>query len=198
MAKSAAIFLLEQLKNVKDMGKDRIIMEFVASTASSVKAKPRYITIWDLNIILDFIRKSHPLHDQTMNELIPRTVALLMIFAMARPVEIFRMAVSEIIVEEDGIQWTIPTHRKTDRGIETSFLATIRLPDIAICPVCYLEELKRRAFAKNLPLFHWDNGDAINSVVPIYTVLAKLLATAGMPLKFTSTCGNNKAVCNGP
>jgi hypothetical protein len=98
MAKSAAIFLLEQLKNVKELGKDRMIMEFLASTASSVKAKHRYTTIWDLNILLDFIRKSPPLHDQTMNELIPRVVAL----QMARPAEVFRMAVSEIVVEEDG------------------------------------------------------------------------------------------------
>jgi hypothetical protein len=45
MEKSAAIFLLEQLKNVKDLGKDRMIMEFIASTASSIKAKPRYTTI---------------------------------------------------------------------------------------------------------------------------------------------------------
>jgi hypothetical protein len=45
MAKLAAIFLLEQLKNVRELGNDRMIMDFVASTASSVKAKPRYTTI---------------------------------------------------------------------------------------------------------------------------------------------------------
>jgi hypothetical protein len=45
MAKSAAIFLFGQLKNVKELGKDRMIMEFVASTASSIKAKLRYTTI---------------------------------------------------------------------------------------------------------------------------------------------------------
>jgi integrase len=178
MAKSAAIFLLEQLKNVEDLGKDRMIMEFIASTASSIKAKPRYTTIWDLNILLDFIRKSPPLHGQSMNELIPRVVALLMIFAMVRPVEIFRMAVSEIVIEEDGSQWTIPTHRKTDRGVE--------MPDKAICPVCYLEELRHRAYDESLPLFHWDNGVSTNSAVPIYNALAKLLATAGIPSKFTS------------
>jgi hypothetical protein len=175
MAKSAAIFLLEQLKNVRELGKDRI-MEFIASTASSVKAKPRYTTIWDLNILLDFVRKSPPLSDQTMNQLIPRVVALLIIFAMARPVEIFRMVVLEIVEEEDGSQWTIPTDRKTDRGVETSFLTIIRLPDKAICPVCYLEELRCRAYEKNLPLFHWDNGVPINSVARIYSALAKFLA----------------------
>jgi hypothetical protein len=131
-----------------------MIMEFIALTASSIKAKPRDTTIWDLNILLDFVRKSPPIHDQTMNELIPRVMALLMIFAMARPVEIFRMAVSEIVIEEEGSQWTIPTQRKTDRGVETSFLTIIRLPEKAICPVCYLEELRRRAYDENLPLFH--------------------------------------------
>jgi hypothetical protein len=129
-----------------------------------------------------------------MNELIPRVVALLMIFAMARPVEIFRMAISEVVIEEDGSQWTIPTHRKTDRGVETSFLTIIRLPDKAICPVCYLEELRRRAYDKNLTLFHWDNGVSINSVVPIYSALAKLLAAAGIPSKFTSYSIRHAAV----
>jgi hypothetical protein len=41
---------------------------------------------------------------------------------MARPVEAWRMDVWHIIKSDDGNQWTIPTHRKTDKGTRTSFL----------------------------------------------------------------------------
>jgi hypothetical protein len=66
MAKSAAIALLEQLKDVKELGKDRMVKEFLAITASAVKVKPKYTTIWDVTKLLDHIKMSPSLEEQTM------------------------------------------------------------------------------------------------------------------------------------
>jgi hypothetical protein len=49
-AKSAAIFLLEQLRNIQNLGQDRMVREFVAATASAVKTKSKYTTIWDISL----------------------------------------------------------------------------------------------------------------------------------------------------
>jgi hypothetical protein len=63
-ARSSAIYLVEQISGVPDLGKERLVKDFQAQTASSHKPRPRYTTIWDLNILLDFIRHSPflPLH----------------------------------------------------------------------------------------------------------------------------------------
>jgi integrase len=81
-------------------------------------------------------------------------------------------------------QWSIPTHRKTDKGKEVSFLTLIRLPDKTICPVEYFEELLKRHFQSHLPLFHWDNGRELTSVTSIYACVAKLLWEAGIPKEY--------------
>jgi hypothetical protein len=183
-AKSAAIYILEQIKNVKELGKDRLVKEFLAITNTSVKSKPRYTTIWDITILLNFIRQSPPATTQTMSQLIPRTCALLMIFAMARPVEIFRICLTGLKRTNGDQQWSIPSHRKTDKGNETSFLTIIRLPDKSICPVEYFQELLKRHEESNLPLFHWDNGKPLPAVTAIYACVSKLLIEARIPKEF--------------
>jgi hypothetical protein len=175
---------VEQISGVSDLGKERLVKDFQAHTASAHKPRARYSTIWDLNILLDYIRHSLPLHELSMSALIPRVFALLMIFAMARPVEIFRIDSLHIIRSNNDSQWTIPTHRKTDKGIETSLLTIIALPDKSICPVAYFEELLSRSQSKNLPLFHWDNGQLIKSLSSIRAKLKELFAGAGIPNEY--------------
>jgi hypothetical protein len=53
LAKSAAVFLLEMLRGIKDLGKDRFVRELVALTNTSYKSKPKYTNIWDLTILLN-------------------------------------------------------------------------------------------------------------------------------------------------
>jgi hypothetical protein len=183
-AKSAAIYLLEQVKNVKEIGKDRMVKEFLAMTATSLKSRPRYTAVWDLTILLNYIRRSPPPSSQTMTQLVPRVCALLMVFAMARPVEVFRISLSGLMRTNADQQWSIPTHRKTDKGKETSFLTLMRLPDKAICPVVYFEELLKRHLQSKLPLFHWDNGRPLTSVAAIYACVSKLLWEAGIPTEY--------------
>jgi hypothetical protein len=103
-----------------------------------------------------------------------------MIFAMARPIEVFRIHVAGIKKSNGDSQWTIPTHRKTDKGVQTSLLTIIALPDKRICPVAYFEELLRRAETEDLPVFHWDNGNEINSMSGISAALKVLLEEAGI------------------
>jgi hypothetical protein len=107
-----------------------------------------------------------------------------MIFAMARPSEIFRIVPDSIKRTDGDRQWTIPTHRKTDKGLEISFLTLMRLPEQAICPVRFLEELLRRSVENKLPLFHWDNGTPLRSASPFSACLTKLLLEAGIPPHF--------------
>jgi hypothetical protein len=179
-----AIYLIEQISGFSDLGKERLVKDFQAHIATTHKSRPRYTTIWDLSILLQHIRQSPPLNSLSMPALISRVFALLMIFAMARPVEIFRIDPRGIIRSNQDSQWTIPTHRKTDKGIETSLLTIIALPDKAICPVAYFQELLHRSNQGSLPLFHWDNGQLIKSVASISNELKKLLLEAGIPKEY--------------
>jgi hypothetical protein len=78
----------------------------------------------------------------------------------------------------------MPTHRKTDKGIETSLLTIIALPDKSICPVAFFQKLLRRSTENNPPLFHWDNGKIIKSVASISTLLKTLLLEAHIPKEY--------------
>jgi hypothetical protein len=197
LSKSAAMFLLEQLKAIKDLGKDRMVKDFVSFIPPSKKPSRKYKYIWDLTILLNHIRLSPPIRDQTMNELIPRVVALLMIFTLARPIEIFRMIPSSLTYSDNRTQVSILTHRKTDAGAATSALSLLRLPENSICPVRYLEELFARARAYSsrgsglsaapiITLWRWDNGRAINGVSSLCTVTRRLMTAAGIPKDYTA------------
>jgi hypothetical protein len=206
LSKSAAIFLLEQLKAIKDLGKDRMVKDFVSFSPPSKKPSRKYKFIWDLTTLLDHIRLSPPIVDQTMDELIPRVVALLMIFTLARPIEIFRMIPSSLSYSDNRTQVSILTHRKTDAGAATSALSLLRLPENSICPVRYLEELfsRARTYASRnihsprsagyaasavdsiITLWRWDNGRVISSVSSLCTVTRKLMTAAGIPKNYTA------------
>jgi hypothetical protein len=135
-AKSAAVFLLEQLLNISDLGHNRVVTSFTASTTSAPSSsKSRYRTIWDLDILLNHISLSPPLYLLSLDALMARTMALLMIYAMARPIEVLRAEHEEAVFSSDGQQLSIPTRRKTDKGKQGSNLTVFRLSDSRIFPV---------------------------------------------------------------
>jgi hypothetical protein len=66
-------------------------MSFTATTTTAPSSsKSRYRTIWDLDILLNFIRLFPPLYLLSLEALMARTMALLVIHAMARPIEVSR------------------------------------------------------------------------------------------------------------
>jgi hypothetical protein len=165
------------------------------------------MTIWDLPVLLDYICKSKPLCQLSMTELLQRVFALIMIFATARIIEVWRMDVWHIIKSDGDRQWTIPTHRKTDRGTRTSMLTLMRLPDAHICPVRYLEELISRlgppssssfssssSSSSTSTRFVWDNGTPVSSVASIYPLLNRLLREAKIPEKYTANSIRHAAI----
>jgi hypothetical protein len=192
-AKFAAIFLLEQLLCVRDLGHDRFVMDFSASTIISNPSKAKYKAIWDLSILLDFIRSSPPLSDLSNNQLVARVVALFMIFAMARPIEVFRANYSKQFFSKDGQQLSIPTKRKTDKGNNTSLLSLFRLSDKNLCPIRYWEEILRRArrtlgssFVFPSSIFFWDSNRPMTSSAHLCVVTKTLLKQASIPKEFTT------------
>jgi hypothetical protein len=192
-AKSAAIFLLEQLLRVRELGHDRFVMDFSTSTIITNPSKAKYKAIWDLNILLEFIRSSPPLSDLTNNQLVARVVALFMIFAMARPIEVFRADYSKQSFSQNGQQLSIPTKRKTDKGNNTSLLSLFRLPDKSLCPIRYWEELLRRAqrtlgssFAFPSSNFFWDSDRPMSSSAHLCVVTKSLLHQASIPKEFST------------
>ena len=193
-AKSAAVFLLERLTGVRDLGHDRMVMDFTASTASAKSTRPKYKSIWDLSILLDFIRQSPSLRTLSMSQLIARVVALLMIFAMARPIEVLRADPTQQVYSDSKSQLTIPTQRKTDKGKNRSFLTIFRLDDLSICPVAHWEELCRRAtlastssssssFSSSINplLFRTDSNTPISSSAQLCLITKALLRQASIP-----------------
>jgi hypothetical protein len=202
LAKSAAVFLLEMLRGVKDLGKDRLIKELVALTNTSYKAKPKYTNIWDLTILLDYIRTSPTIEALTNTQLAARVTALLMIFASARPIEVFRINPRGVLISHEGRQLSIPTHRKTDKGKITSILTIMALPDHRICPVRYFNEVVRRSKAfiripsrnasqtpgmfqlRENTLFRWDNNQLMKNSSNLCTVTKLLLTEANIPPEY--------------
>jgi hypothetical protein len=53
LGKTCAVFLLEQLKQQKELGRDRMVMDFIASVPRTQKAKKKFRAIWDSAILLD-------------------------------------------------------------------------------------------------------------------------------------------------
>jgi hypothetical protein len=195
-AKTAAVFLLEQLNELKDLGKERMVMDFVASVPRTYKAKQKFKPIWDLTILLNHLRLSPPISTLSLRDLIPRVVALLMIFTLARPCEIFKIDPGSARYFDNQNQLAILTHRKTDKGRQLSSLACLRLPepDAAICPVRHLEEFLSRyrsrlsssssSSAPSPTLWCWDNGDRINGTATLCYHTKRLMTQAGIPKEF--------------
>jgi hypothetical protein len=178
-----------------------MVMDFVASVPRTQKAKKKFRAIWDSAVLLDYIRKSPPIRTLPLKDLIPRLVALLMIFTLARPCEVYRIDPDSVRYYDGHDQLAILTHRKTDKGRQASSLACLRMPEVnaAICPVRYLEEFLDRYYARRsgssssssssssfpaAPLWCWDNGDSINGTATLCYHTKKLMECAGIPREF--------------
>jgi hypothetical protein len=140
-AKSAAVFLLEQLLNISDLGHNKIVMSFTASpTAAPTSSNSRVSTIRELDILLNHLSLSPPLYLLSLDALMARTMALLMVYAMSRPIEVLRAEHDKAIFSSDGQQLSIPTRRKTDKGKQGSILTVFRLSDSRIFPLRIFEK----------------------------------------------------------
>ena len=190
-AKTAAVFLVEQLCSISNLGKHRVVVDFVASTSIPRVAKPKYKTIWDLDILLNYIRRSPPLASLSNNQLIARVVALFMIFAMARPVEVFRLDPRMVSFSPSSACYTFTLQRKTDRGTRKSSLSLHSLPEHSICPILHWKELLRRSSAASSSssppsLFFWDSGKLITKSSHLCIITKSFLAEAGIPKEYST------------
>jgi hypothetical protein len=207
-AKSAAIFLIERLRHMKDLGKDRMVKDVVALIPSKPKPAPRFMSIFDVTILLKYIEeKSPPLERQNMDQLMPRVTALLMIFAMARPAELLTIDAGHTLraFTNERVQLTIPAHKKTDKGSDISYFAILAIPGKSFCPVSYLLELMKRAgytypplsssnsstapslpqlSTKPLALFHWNNNKPVKRSSGICNPPTIMMRAAGIPAPY--------------
>ena len=173
-------------------GSARVILEspvlrsIMISISAKVKRASRYLDIWPLGQLLDFIQRGPPSESLGYRDLAARTAAILMIFVPCRPVAMIRMDCSKWRWREQEGVLIVPAKEKTDRGRGWTELVVRRLDVAEFCPYRHLTLLLKRAAelgCVSAP-FCSDRGVAYITSAPISRLLKRILLAAGIGAQY--------------
>ncbi|KAA6311912.1 MAG: hypothetical protein EZS28_056027, partial [Streblomastix strix] len=92
--------VLSQFSHKNDVNNSLLIKTFSNSERLQIQSKPRYPTIWNLQILFNYINTHQPL---TSEEIQQTALAMIVAFCAARMTELVQMKVSEIVQEQLSI-----------------------------------------------------------------------------------------------
>jgi hypothetical protein len=115
---------------------------------TGVVKQPRYKTIWNLGIMMDYIAKGPPSEKLTRRQLYGRTTFVFMTLGPLRPAAQLRLVPDQERREADGSAIEVCGHSKTDkrRGVTWSVLRRVDIPNL--CPIKLCDLCKANARRK--------------------------------------------------
>jgi len=115
-----------------DVGKDLNIRRFLRGVARARPSRPKYASIWDPKMVLNYLEKKYPNEDLSIKDLGMKLIALLALITGQRIQTLSKIRVDQIIVTTDGIQIAIPDRVKTS-GIGT-YQPCLNIPFFTLKP----------------------------------------------------------------
>jgi integrase len=158
----------------------------VRGTVSTIKQQSRYRDIWDLSILLDYIRNGPPAEELSWEELMARTVALMMIFIPLRPAAMLRLNPSKERRSEANASIEVLSHDKTDSKSAATWVVIRPLEDKKLCPLTQYELQKSGAQARGCTDTIWcsEKGTPHKRTDKMLKLVCELLRRAGISKQF--------------
>jgi integrase len=116
-----------------------MVRQAILASVTGIVRGAKYRDIWDLRVVLEYIKKGPPSEELPRKELMGRTAFLMIVLLPCRPVGMWRMEVAEEKWSEDGNSVEVPTKEKTNHGKGRTVLVIRRCSVANWCPLtCYL------------------------------------------------------------
>ena len=121
--------------NETSIGQHQLVRRLLQSIYVLNPPKPKYVTTWDLNLILKYLSSLGPNENLELKNLSHKLAVLLALSTFLRVSEIASIERSSIIVSESDVQFSLGKPRKTQKSGRLSLFSLKRLPDPLLCPV---------------------------------------------------------------
>ena len=186
-AMAALYELLGSLRWEVNFKENPFLKSVIRGCTTAVKRQSKYREIWDLGILLDYLRKEGDPEDLTWSDLMRRTAAVFMIFVPLRPAAMLRLDPTTERTSKISKSIEIQTCDKTDARRARTYVAIRPLKDRRLCPLTHYRLLVKGAKERGLKDSLWCNqrGKAFVRSDPILYRLTKLLRLAGIPEGYT-------------
>jgi hypothetical protein len=140
-----ALLLLKESMMVKQA--------ILAATTEMVRGT-KYRDIWELTVVMEFVRKGSPPEELPLKKLKGRSAFLFMVLLPCRPVGML-MDVSREKWAEDGESLEVPTKEKTNHGKGETVLIIRRCKVANWCPLTCYKPLREQAAERGAPNALW-------------------------------------------
>ena len=107
---------------------------------------PRYEEIWDLNVVLEFLKNVYPAKKLPLKTLTMKVATLFMVVTGQRAQTLSLLDVNNCEIEKNKILFVIPQNLKQSRAGTAAMQLSLKkyAPDPRLCIVTYLTEYMRR------------------------------------------------------
>ena len=162
------------------MAENTFLKAVIRSCATAITKQSKYMDIYDLGIILDYLRSLEPLEEATWSDLMMRTAVVFMIFIPLRPAAMLRLDPSEEKVSKINRSIEVLTCDKRDSKRTRTYIVIRPLEDKRLCPLKHYSVLKREARKRGLFDCLWgtEGGRQFKRSDPILYRLSKFLRKA--------------------
>jgi hypothetical protein len=151
---------------------DNVWLKSVTRSCSSVITKQsKYRDIWEIGILLDFLRLQELAENLSWSDLMRGTTAIFMVFIPLRPVAMLRLDPSNERISKTSKSIEVPTCNKTDSKREITYVVVRPLEDKRLCPLKHYRMIKEGAKKRGMTDTLWgtDKGKPFMRTDQYYT-----------------------------
>ena len=133
------------LDDGSSVGKNPLISRLLKGVFQSRAPKPKYTEVWDVQIVLSYLRTLHPVDLLSLKNLPFKFLMLLLLVSGQVGQTIHMLDLNEMIVSDNGFTFAIVNHLKQSRpGYHNPQLKLVPFEDSSVCVVTTCKEYLKR------------------------------------------------------
>ena len=130
----SALSSFVQLDDGSSIGKNPLISRLLKGVFQSRAPKPKYTEVWDVQIVLSYLKTLHPVELLSLKDLSFKFLMLLLLVSGQRGQTIHMLDLNDMIVSENGFTFVIVNHLKQSRpGYHNPQLKLVPFEDSSLC-----------------------------------------------------------------
>ena len=141
----SALSSFVQLDDGSSIGKNPLISRLLKGVFQSRAPKPKYTEVWDVQIVLSYLKTLHPVELLSLKDLSFKFLMLLLLVSGQQGQTIHMLDLNDMIVSDNGFTFVIVNHLKQSRpGYHNPQLKLVPFEDSSLCVVTTCEEYLKR------------------------------------------------------
>ena len=133
------------LDDGSSVGQNPLVSRLLKGVFQSRAPTPKYTEVWDVQIVLSYLKTLHPVDSLSLKDLSFKFLMLLLLVSGQRGQTIHMLDINDMIVTENGFTFVIVNHLKQSRpGYHNPHLKLVPFEDPSLCVVTTCKEYLKR------------------------------------------------------